>query len=66
MNVFKCKVSDDVFDKLKQKISKVAEEDFYGKDLAGNIKKEYSLNVDFPELNSFLIGNINSFAPLEE
>ena len=64
MNVFKCKVPNDIFDKLKQKISKVAEKDFYGKDLAGNIKKEYSLNANFLELNNFLIGNINSFAPL--
>ena len=39
MNVFKCKVPNDIFDKLKQKISKVAEKDFYGKDLAVNIKK---------------------------
>ena len=66
MNVFKCKVPNDIFDKLKQKISKVAEKDFYGKDLAGNIKKEYSLNANFLELNNFLIGNINSFAPLGE
>tara|TARA_R100001015_G_C4587276_1_gene143091 strand:+ start:457 stop:1074 length:618 start_codon:yes stop_codon:yes gene_type:complete len=66
MNVFKCKVPDDTFNKLKIKISKVAEKDFYGKDLAGNIKKEYSMNADFKELSNFLIGNINSFAPLED